>query len=531
MTDRPNLLLITTDQQRFDTIHAAGNNCIYTPHLNLLCDEGVRYSRAYTDCPICIPARITVMTGQYAHTHGTVANTGGHHPLKGMTTLPGVLSDHGYQTRAQGKMHFHPARAHYGFEEMEITADYLRHMRRLGRPSRADGMQGVGANEMEPAISLADESDSLTRWTVDRSMDFLETRDPTRPFFLWTSFFDPHPPFEPGRRFWEIYRDMDLPPAVKGDWSAKWDAISPTLRRPTVHLSGCHRFGPQQWRDSRRAYYATITQIDCAIGLLLGRLRELGLLRNTWIVFSSDHGEMLGDHGLGAKATSLEAAARVPMLIRPPDTKAEFDAMRGSVSHELVCLADIMPTCLALAGIDAIDPFAEPRPFRAIAPLPNDAAVVLSYNLTEPEQSVTAWVSQDDYAQAGGLLQGRGWPPSAEGVLLYDWDAGRATPDERIEKKFDGFEDWLVLLCPIRQGWAVVGLVDKFLSPAGVEVLDDSEGELVLRLGEAKPIRIWRRDGEVSCETARAEPRGEGVWELTPQIRDDGQILRIRSHC
>jgi arylsulfatase A-like enzyme len=351
VSERPNVLLITTDQQRFDTIHAAGNESIYTPHLNWLCDEGVRFDRAYTDCPICIPARVTIMTGEHAHTHRTVVNSGAKLPLKDRTTLPGVLTAHGYQTHAQGKMHFHPNRAHYGFEQMELTADYLRQMRREGRLPHADCVQGMGANEMEPVISLADEAYSLARWTVDRSIDFLETRDWTRPFFLWTSFFDPHPPFEPGRRFWELYRDVELPPMAEGDWSRGWEEISPTLRRPSIHLSGCHRFGPAQWRASRRAYYALITQIDYALGLLFGRLNQMDLLEDTWIIFTSDHGEMLGDHGMGAKATALESVARVPMLLRPPRNATEFDPVRGTVSDRLVCLADIMPSCLEMAGV------------------------------------------------------------------------------------------------------------------------------------------------------------------------------------
>jgi arylsulfatase A-like enzyme len=121
MPAQPNILLITTDQQRFDTIAAAGNGSIYTPHLNWLCDEGVRYGRAYSDCPICIPGRVTIMTGQHGWTHGTVVNSGARLPLRDWPTLPGVLTERGYQTRGQGKMHFTPARTHYGFERIRAS--------------------------------------------------------------------------------------------------------------------------------------------------------------------------------------------------------------------------------------------------------------------------------------------------------------------------------------------------------------------------------------------------------------------------
>ncbi len=347
---RPNLLLITTDQQRWDTIHAAGHEHMLTPHLDWLCDEGIRFDRAYADCPICIPARATIMTGLYATTHGVTANQGGRRPIAGHPTLPGLLTAAGYQTRAQGKMHFHPPRCHYGFETMEITPDYLRQMRREGRIAEAEGVQGIGANEVEPAIALCDEAHTLTRWTVDRSIDFLETRDTTRPFFLWTSFFHPHPPFEPAQRFWDLYRDREVPDRVIGDWAEDWDAISPAYRRATVLLSGAQRMTTENWRHSRRAYYACITQIDYALGRLFARLRELGELENTWILFTSDHGEMLGDHRLAAKAQPLEAAARVSLLLRPPQSFEGWQELRGKTSDELTCLADVLPTFLQLAN-------------------------------------------------------------------------------------------------------------------------------------------------------------------------------------
>ena len=194
-TDRPNLLLITTDQQRFDMLGRAGNSCVFTPHLNWLCDQGVRFTRAYSDCPICMPARATIMTGRHGYRQGLITNTSRPIPAAEHPTLPGVLTDAGYQTRAVGKMHFNPVRAHYGFEHMELPFDYVREMQRAGRGAEVDG-PGLGQNEMEPGFNTIDEARSQTRWIVDRSIDFLETRDPTRPFFMWTSFTKPHPPFD-----------------------------------------------------------------------------------------------------------------------------------------------------------------------------------------------------------------------------------------------------------------------------------------------------------------------------------------------
>ncbi|MFW5829340.1 MAG: sulfatase-like hydrolase/transferase, partial [Planctomycetota bacterium] len=132
----PNILLITTDQQRFDTIHALGNDGIFTPHLDWLVDQGISCTRAYADCPICIPSRATTMCGRHGFSTGLTANTARVQPLRDHPTLPGILTAAGYQTRAVGKMHFKPERSHYGFEHMLLSADYHREMTRLSLHER-----------------------------------------------------------------------------------------------------------------------------------------------------------------------------------------------------------------------------------------------------------------------------------------------------------------------------------------------------------------------------------------------------------
>ena len=344
-----NILLITTDQQRFDTLHAAGNPHIRTPHLNWLLDSGIHFRRCYSDSPLCGPARATILTGLHAYNHRHLDNTSvlktGLHG-----TLPGLLTRQGYQTRAVGKMHFSPERCHYGFEHMEILDDYYRFMKKnpqFGVPTD----HGLGQNEMEPAISTVDETHSLTHWTVDRSIDFLETRDTTRPFFLWTSFSKPHPPWDPCLNYWKLYENAEVPPPVFGDWSAKVEDVPAGLRETMYILNGVDRFSAEFLRACKRAYYACITQIDYNLGLLFARLRELKLLENTSILFTSDHGELLGDHHLGGKTVFLEGSAHVPLIVRPADEHLRPQE-RGTHSDALVCLADILPTCAALAGVD-----------------------------------------------------------------------------------------------------------------------------------------------------------------------------------
>ena len=350
LMSKPNIILITTDQQRFDTIHALGNHHIYTPHLNWLVDEGIAFTRCYSDSPVCMAARATVMTGTHGYTNGLTGNNNNVVPMRERPTLPGVLTANGYQTRAQGKMHFHPIRANYGFEHMELPLDFYRGMAG-GAYSPKD--HGVGENEIEPVISTVDEIHSATHWTVKRSIDFLETRDETRPFFLWTSFAKPHPPFDPCMNYWALYQNKILPAPVRGDWSARREDAPQGFFSSSYCLNNGYRMSEEQMMDVKRAYYACITQIDYSLGLLFARLREMELLENTWIIFTADHGDMMGDHGLTAKSVFFEGSAHIPMIIRPPAAPWNAAKLQGTRCDSLVTLADVMPTVLNIAGIGA----------------------------------------------------------------------------------------------------------------------------------------------------------------------------------
>ena len=350
MPDRPNILLITTDQQRFDTIHAAGNPKIRTPHLNWLLDGGVRFTRCYSDAPLCVATRATIMTGRHGYTNGLTSNAGEPRPIRPETSLPGLLTRAGYQTRAQGKMHFNPMRCTYGFEQWEILEHYYRELARhpeVGTPKD----HGIGENEMEPVVSTVPESHSLTHWTVRRSVDFLETRDPDRPFFLWTSFAKPHPPLDPCEPYWRMYENVDVPMPVTGDWSQRPEDVPPAFMQGTWHLNQCDRFDNELIRAARRAYYACITQIDYNLGLLFARMRELDLFENTLILFTSDHGDMMGDHHMGAKMNFFEGSAHIPMLVRGPRELIP-EALCGTTCDGLANPADVYTTAMAAAGVE-----------------------------------------------------------------------------------------------------------------------------------------------------------------------------------
>lgn len=348
--DRPNILLITTDQQRFDTISALGNNSIFTPHLNWLVREGITYENCYSACPICMPARATIMTGLESHHHGLNGNDNEVLPMLDHKTFPAVLIEHGYQTRAEGKLHFYPMRTYYGIEHADLPMDYFNEKRRYGKPSTR--LHGVGENEMEPVINMMEERDTMTHWIVEKSMDFLDNRDETRPFFLWTSFPKPHPPFDPLLPYWQMYQNISVEKPVYGEWSENFDEMTKGFIEPTVRLNRIFDLSEEQIEQIKKAYYACITQIDYNLGLLFAKMRELELLENTWIIFTSDHGDMMGDHHMGAKTVHLEGSAHVPMIIKPPAAFGQSDwRYKGRRCEKLVSLADVMPTILRICGI------------------------------------------------------------------------------------------------------------------------------------------------------------------------------------
>ncbi|MEI6131711.1 MAG: sulfatase-like hydrolase/transferase [Bacillota bacterium] len=352
---KPNILLITTDQQRFDTIAALGNDTIYTPHLDYLVDEGITFTRCYSSAPICMPARATIMNGLEGYTVNYTGNSSENYPLSKYPTLPELLTQNGYQTRAQGKMHFLPMRANYGFEHMELPSDFFREMHGInkGTYSAANNFKqhGVGENETEPVISNANEVDTLTHWTVRRTVDFLETRDDTRPFFVWTSFTKPHPPFDPLMNYWQLYANREMPAPVNGDWNE--DESKEAYMEPTYGLNHNSSNSEEKLKEIKKAYYACITQIDYNLGLLFGRLREMDLFKNTWIIFTADHGDMLGDHHMGAKTHHLEGSAHIPCIIRAPfGIPWQQSPLFGLKCDKLVQLSDVFATILSIADVE-----------------------------------------------------------------------------------------------------------------------------------------------------------------------------------
>lgn len=345
---RPNILLLFTDQQRFDTIAAAGYSHMKTPNIDRLVNEGCLFTNAYTPNPVCVPARYCMLTGVTETQHNIVNNGTANMAIDGLPTLPGVLADHGYFTAAVGKMHFTPPRNHHGFLEMHLMEEIPGHRcddayaewledEGLGKVRTLHGSRPLLYHE--PQKAMVDAEHHGTEWVAKRTIEVIDRNAGRRPFFIQTGWIKPHPPWNIPEEWRGLYDDADLPAPIPGPRMAP---------NPTGESAW---FGDDDSTEKtmavRAAYYTTISMLDAAVGKILDHLEEKGILDDTLIIFSSDHGEMLRDHGLYQKMQPYESASHIPFIIRYPK---HFSA--GSREEKFVDLLDIMPTAFDAAGID-----------------------------------------------------------------------------------------------------------------------------------------------------------------------------------
>lgn len=357
MTMKPNILLIMTDQHRQDCLGCYGNPVIETPNLDWLASRGMVFRRAYTPSPSCIPARACLMTGMDPW-HTGILGMGRGQGRMGIypVTLAGVLANCGYHTQGIGKMHFNPQRALNGFhhtvldesgrvESPGFVSDYVRWYEQNAGPNCHFNEHGIDWNSWMARPYHTDEYLHPTNWTTREALSFLKRRDPTKPFFLKLSYARPHSPYDPPEHFFHLYDSKEISGPVVGEWASVHAEADPTC--------------PDAWRGkrseaetmrARRAYYGSITHIDQQIGRVLMYLKNSGMLENTVIVFTSDHGDMLGDHNLWRKTYAYEGSAAIPLIVCLPSGKAA-----GNSSDYPVLIQDIMPTILEAAGLPVPD--------------------------------------------------------------------------------------------------------------------------------------------------------------------------------
>lgn len=350
--EQPNLLLILCDQMRGDCLGADGHPVIQTPNLDHLAAIGTRFRAAYSAAPSCLPARATLWSGQNQWHTGVLGMGQGQGPIPNdfPHTLAGELTAAGYRTHLVGKGHFQPQRTLMGFESTELDesgrmaeSDHRRWFAAHAPAGVTPDDHGVDWNSWHARPWHTAEYLHPTAWTMMRSLAFLQTHNRRRPFFLTISFARPHSPYVPPSYYFDFYARGETPPPAVGEWALMHDdpyeAGNPNAWRG--------RMTPQQIHRARAGYYGEIAFIDTQIGRLMNWLRREGLLANTWLLFTSDHGDMLGDHHLWRKTYAYEGSSRVPFLVVPPQAHGR---PARAVADEVVELRDIMPTLLDAAG-------------------------------------------------------------------------------------------------------------------------------------------------------------------------------------
>lgn len=369
MSNQPNIILFITDQQRWDTIHALGAAWMRTPALDRLAAEGVAFTHCFTTSPICVGARASLFTGCFPHMLNVYHNFDPWEP-----TWVRSLADAGYHCVNIGKMHINPYDAKGGFHQRFVVENKDRALF-LEEPARAiydewdKALNARGVTKPSRYTRLAKDTEGFRRalgafvWDLPEDLHsdnfvgnsalwWLEQRRAPNPLFLQIGFCGPHPPYDPVERHLRLYDDaaIPVPEVTEDDLNAQPPALH-TLRR-TMETGN---FDSIAWRRDatksdllrlRRHYAANITMIDEKIGQILEVLERRGYLRDAVIVFTSDHGDNLGDHGHIQKHNMYEGAVRVPLIIRSPGR-----APQGRIVEQLVQWMDVAPTLLDCAGV------------------------------------------------------------------------------------------------------------------------------------------------------------------------------------
>ncbi len=375
-----NVLLITADHMRSDALGcnrteappSALAHAIQTPVLDRLAREGANFLRAYSPNPICVPARASITTGNYAHTcTGELANDGTIAP--GEDKIAERFAAAGYWTAAIGKLHYLPyaepgaPRLVHGFAHCELNEEG-RMLGQFDPEGRQRGIEdyhdwladhgwggyerahGVGNNDVHPSASPLPAELHEEAWVAERSIAALQAHAASgedRPFFLWASFAKPHSPYDPPRPWDAMYDPRSLPEPAGLDAAAELLADrQPELRRRGSSFAW-ESLSPQAIQNIRAHYAGLVSFQDQQIGRLVDQLERQGLLDETIIIYTADHGDLLGDFGLFFKRTMLEGSVRVPMIWRVPGVT---DAEPGE-RRQLAGLQDILPTLAGLCDL------------------------------------------------------------------------------------------------------------------------------------------------------------------------------------
>src|SRR4051794_34958152 len=351
----PNIVLVMADQHRADMLGCAGDSGVLTPNLDRLASEGARFSRVSCQGSLCMPARASFMTERYVRDHGVYTNWA--EIASDSPTYAWALREAGYHTTLLGKAHLYRDEVHaanhvddlggrlaaLGFAEVHETGDkfsgatpnsYTDHLRQRGlldayrkhiadRSYQGDNETGANATKRVPmwdSTPMPVPLDAyIDAWHGREAARWIEAYDRPEPFFLFLGFPGPHDPWDAPQGAVDRYRDVDISmprtttrPRTEG--TGRYGALLDSF----LWLSDTETMTDDAIRGMRRAYSADVSVIDDAVGGVLAALEARGLLDDTWVIYTSDHGEMGGNHGMMSKCVLYEPAVRVPLIVRPP---------------------------------------------------------------------------------------------------------------------------------------------------------------------------------------------------------------------
>ncbi|MFC2166774.1 arylsulfatase [Acidobacteriota bacterium] len=356
LSTRPHILLVMTDQHRGDCLGCMGNTVIKTPNLDSIANDGIVFTNGYTASPSCTPARAGLLTGLSPWHHGMLGY--GRIAEKYKFEMPQLLRDSGYYTYGIGKMHFSPQKTLHGFhgtlvdesgraDQPDFVSDY-RDWFKLNAPGLDPDATGIGWNEHRAGVYALDEQLHPTYWTGQKAVELIKNYHLEKPLFLKVSFARPHSPYDPPQRFLDMYKEEDMPIPYVGNWEGNFADY------PMEKNAAFGDFGVDHAKKSRWAYYANVTFIDEMVGKIVEVLKKNGMYDNTLILFTSDHGDMLGDHHHWRKTYAYEGSANIPFIMKCPST-IDKGINRGTVFPHPVELRDVLPTFLDAAEADIPD--------------------------------------------------------------------------------------------------------------------------------------------------------------------------------
>jgi arylsulfatase A-like enzyme len=335
--ERPNVLLILPDQMRASAMGCDGNRDVKTPHIDRLAADGVRFHRTYANVPVCCPARAILLTGTYPHVNGMRAND--LRLREEQVTIAEIFRDAGYRTGFVGKWHLDGGVRDPGFvppgerrQGFDYWAAYECHHRHFAPTYFRDAPQVIAIDKFEPEASC------------DFAVEFLKSQPKDRPFFLTVQMGPPHDPYGAPEEYMRQYVPERITPPENWRPGSESRPKSTGKQRPAA--ASFAPTIPPGGLEEIAAYYAAITAVDDQVGRLMQVLKESGVDENTIVLFTSDHGDMLGSHGMRRKRKPHDESARVPGIVRWPKRVPAGRTVDTLFSH-----VDMAPTLLGLAGL------------------------------------------------------------------------------------------------------------------------------------------------------------------------------------